>query len=301
MLPISSSLEQGSDQLLTLHWLSWLDLGLRTAQHILASSDHLSTFVHITASFPVIASQLGKAVPELSDEMVGEIYGNQMTYQAASSNSFHLNGIALTDEQVDPYALLRLMRKERKVIEGVMRLNDTIKAAEARTLLAFEPQDDPSVPQGSVELAAALGEIFDAGDREEGGDVILWWNNLEKDKRYAGWSKSLREMLQPTYPGQMNLVARNVHNVVLVLDLSRLDSLRLVSDNIREYITRGIPIRFGIVPQVGKDGEISTMVAQTLWYLTDKVGRSASMTLLTDVRPHFHVSSRHPCSSRPVL
>lgn len=38
--------------------------------------------------------------------------------------------------------------------------------------------------QASVGGAAVDG-LCDASDREEGGDVILWWNDLEKDKRYA--------------------------------------------------------------------------------------------------------------------
>lgn len=33
--------------------------------------------------------------------------------------------------------------------------------------------------------------IFDASDREEGGDVIIWWNNIEKDKMYAHWSDNM--------------------------------------------------------------------------------------------------------------
>lgn len=91
-------------------------------------------------------------------------------------------------------------------------------------------------------------------------------------------------MLQPTYPGQMNRVARNLHNVVLVLDLSRIDSLKLISETIRDFVARGIPVRFGLVPQVGKDSDISTMMAQTMWYLTDAAGRSAVMKLFSDVR-----------------
>jgi UDP-glucose:glycoprotein glucosyltransferase len=30
-----------------------------------------------------------------------------------------------------------------------------------------------------------LDGIFDASDRPEGGDVIMWWNNIEKDERCA--------------------------------------------------------------------------------------------------------------------
>lgn len=36
--------------------------------------------------------------------------------------------------------------------------------------------------------------IFDASDREEGGDVIIWWNDIEKDQRYASWSDNVHKV-----------------------------------------------------------------------------------------------------------
>jgi len=33
--------------------------------------------------------------------------------------------------------------------------------------------------------------VFDASDREEGGDIIIWWNDLEKDQNYASWSDNI--------------------------------------------------------------------------------------------------------------
>ena len=33
--------------------------------------------------------------------------------------------------------------------------------------------------------------LFDASDRPEGGSVIVWWNDLTKDSRYAKWNPSL--------------------------------------------------------------------------------------------------------------
>lgn len=206
-----------------------------------------------------------------------------MGFQVASSNSFYLNGIELSTAEVDPFALLRMMRKERSVMAGIMSLDKRITPVAARSFLTFQAPADPSQSRGTTEIADALGEMFDSSDREEGGNVILWWNDLEKDKRYAGWTTKLREMLQPTYPGQMNLVARNLHNVVLVVDLSKIEHLLLISESIREFITRGIPVRFGLVPQFGKHDEISTMVAQVVWYLTDVVGRSPVMKLMSEV------------------
>jgi len=38
----------------------------------------------------------------------------------------------------------------------------------------------------------AVEGIFDASDREEGGDVIVWWNDIEKDQMYAHWSENVQ-------------------------------------------------------------------------------------------------------------
>lgn len=38
----------------------------------------------------------------------------------------------------------------------------------------------------------AVEGILDASDREEGGDVIMWWNDIEKDQMYAPWSDDIR-------------------------------------------------------------------------------------------------------------
>jgi UDP-glucose:glycoprotein glucosyltransferase len=43
-----------------------------------------------------------------------------------------------------------------------------------------------SFSQGNV-----LDGIFDVSDREEGGDVIFWFNDLEKDGRYGGWPATI--------------------------------------------------------------------------------------------------------------
>jgi UDP-glucose:glycoprotein glucosyltransferase len=29
----------------------------------------------------------------------------------------------------------------------------------------------------------AVDDLFDASDRPEGGDLVFWWNNIEKDSR----------------------------------------------------------------------------------------------------------------------
>jgi UDP-glucose:glycoprotein glucosyltransferase len=97
-------------------------------------------------------------------------------------------------------------------------------------------------------------------------------------------------MLRPVYPGQMNLIRRNLNSVVFVLDFSEPSALMLLSENIRQFVSRGIPLRFGVVPQVDSiapENDVSAKVAQVLWYVVDAVGRVPAMTLLGDVSLFF--------------
>lgn len=83
----------------------------------------------------------------------------------------------------------------------------------------------------------------------------------------------------------MTQVARNLNNLVFIIDLSDPASIAHITNNIRQYVSRGIPIRFGVVPIVGPFGDTSmrTLMAQMLWYLSDKAGRSVTMSFLDQV------------------
>jgi hypothetical protein len=77
--------------------------------------------------------------------------------------------------------LLDIMRKERKLINGVRDLGLT--APEAIQLLSHN------------EISTVKTENepprFDWRDDIEGGKVIIWMNDIEKDKRYEGWPSAL--------------------------------------------------------------------------------------------------------------
>ncbi|BGP08072.1 killer toxin resistant protein [Rhodotorula toruloides] len=258
------------------------ELAIRTAGFILASDQPFKAFVDLTSAFPRLASHLPTLVPDPDPHLISEVSTNQMSSVLTTRPSFFLNGIPLTEAEVDPFALLRLMRKERKHIVDLLSLSIHMTGKEARDILIGGSPRSPSSSRDRIGVDA-LGELYDSTDRDEGGQVILWWNDLEKDRRYKSWSKSVRELLRPVYPGSMNLVARNLNNVVFVLDLTRPGALSLVVEHIKQFVGRGIPVRFGVVPVVGassEDNSLQTLMAQVIWYLTDALGRAPTMQFL---------------------
>lgn len=44
--------------------------------------------------------------------------------------------------------------------------------------------------------------------------AIIWLNDIESDSRYNRWSRSLNEMLRPTFPGMLRNIRRNLYNLV---------------------------------------------------------------------------------------
>lgn len=97
----------------------------------------------------------------------------------------------------------------------------------------------------------------------------------------------MMQFLRPSYPGQMSLVARNLFNLVLALDLSQPEHVQFIVDTVPQYIARKIPIRFGVVPVVAEEGheaeDPATAVAAVMWHLIDTVGRSTSLKVMGEV------------------
>lgn len=72
---------------------------------------------------------------------------------------------------------MKAIRTERDLILSLTSLGLTPKQA-------FELISDPLIGQAQAEEDPAEG-LVDASDRLEGGEVIIWWNDIEKDKRSA--------------------------------------------------------------------------------------------------------------------
>ena len=71
--------------------------------------------------------------------------------------------------------LLRILRKERVLINSLTSLG--LKPNQAIDLLTH-----PAVAAAQSDTGITDG-VFDASDRTEGGGVIVYWNDISKDKR----------------------------------------------------------------------------------------------------------------------
>jgi UDP-glucose:glycoprotein glucosyltransferase len=154
-------------------------LGVKAASFVMQSEKPLDTLVKLTQDFPKYSS--GIASHNATEEFVNEHEWNRAQLVPAGYNVIWMNGVQINEREVEALDLLDLLRKERKLIKAVSDLGFT--SSEAILLLSHE-----NITSAKSETEQSR---YDYRDDIEGGNVIIWMNNIEKDKRYADWPSQL--------------------------------------------------------------------------------------------------------------
>ncbi|EPQ50934.1 hypothetical protein GLOTRDRAFT_82068 [Gloeophyllum trabeum ATCC 11539] len=238
---------------------------------IVNSSAPLATLKHLAQNFPKYSKAIARRVV-INESLLEEVGSNQLKAQPGASMVW-LNGNPVPEQDMNPFGLLKLLRKERTLVGALASLGLT--PAQAVDLLTHPAI---SASQGGSDV---LDGIFDASDRPEGGDVIVWWNDLEKDGRYARWSPTIRGILRPIYPGSFHNIKLNLWNVVLVVDLSQSSSLNFLVGTVSNIIQRNFPFRFGVVPVV--ETEEGLKMARLFYWLVKTYGRAKTMGFMRKI------------------
>lgn len=170
-----------------------LQIGFQSAQLFYDSDNALATLKHLSQNFPKYASAVARRVT-VNPELEEEIQGNHAKAQPGVSMVW-LNGVIVPETDMNPFSyvltcneyfcsmlivslagrLLRLMKKERGVINAATGLG--LSPQQAIELLTHRIV---GLAQGE---SGVLDGIFNASDRPEGGDLIIWWNDFENDPR----------------------------------------------------------------------------------------------------------------------
>lgn len=157
------------------------DLGPQVISLIKNSSEPFNTLISLSSDFPRLAIPLSRITPR-SEPLIAELRINADRV-AAGSNMFWLNGVYYPEHEFNPFSILSKLRSEREIMDQLMSLG--LNPKQALDVLSSK-HVHKALSQGTV-----LDGVFDASDRSEGGDVVLWLNDLEKDERYVGMKKSL--------------------------------------------------------------------------------------------------------------
>ncbi|CUA68035.1 UDP-glucose:glycoprotein glucosyltransferase [Rhizoctonia solani] len=244
-------------------------LPLRATHLVMSSEDPLKALSHLSQNFPKHAVSVARRwdtgrTDELKakhESVEAEVQAN-LHMVSGAGNMVWLNGVALPEADINPFSLLRLLRREHQTVGSLMKANLTSEQA-------IHVLTNPAIGKASTTSGPTDG-VFDASDREEGGGAIVWLNDIEKDQRYARWPTSLTVLFRPLYPGQFPTVRRNCFNVIAALDLSRTSSISFIVQLANNLISRMLPFRFGYVPLI--ETAESRQVARLMKWMMDEYG-----------------------------
>ena len=235
-------------------------IGVKAASFIKQSDRPFDALVKLTQDFPRFSSSIARH--NVSKEFAAEYEENRTNMVRSGVSHLWMNGARLIDRQIEPFALVEMLRRERKLINGVRELGFTGKQAVSllgHSAIASAKEDDQALR-------------YDWTDRLENGRVIIWLNDLENDERYESYPTDISSLLQRTYPGQIPPIRRNIFNIIVPIDFSNLEDVKFLSD-VRTLTKRGIPIRFGLVPVQQEAAESRRL--HVIYHIAENYGTEA--------------------------
>ncbi|KAJ5095630.1 hypothetical protein NUU61_004986 [Penicillium alfredii] len=259
--------EEAPDDLRPLAASEVTKLGLSSAGYVMDNADPLDTLVKLTQNFPKYSSMV--AAHNASEELQAEIRANRGRKLPPGYNGMWVNGLQIDSRETDAFSLLDLLRRERKLIEKFRGLG--ISAQEAVKILSHQIIGEARIQEDS--------QRFDYRDHLEGGQVIIWLNDIENDPVYESWSSDL-ERFSFAFPGQLPPVKRDLHNVIVPVDLSKPEDMMVVSRQIYTIIQRMIPVRFGLVPTTSSPESIAQL--KVAHYLHETYGLASLVQYLQE-------------------
>ncbi|KAJ9105313.1 hypothetical protein QFC21_001681 [Naganishia friedmannii] len=249
------------------------DLGLKASSLILRDSEPLEALIHIAQDFPKLAAGLARKV-SINSSMAQDVAINQQSMRMG--NMAWINGRFVGPLEANAHSLLDLIREERHRALSLCTLGLTPNQV-------FRLLSDETIGEAMFQ-ADPLDSLVDASDRQEGGKVIQWWNNIEKDKRYVAWPDSMSAILTPSRPGGFQPVRKNIWNTILVLDLSTRTGLATIGQTVSNYIRRGFPFRFGVVPWVDDTTSSSNAImARLITHMVKTQGRGQTTDFIMNL------------------
>lgn len=157
-----------------------LSLGLKASSFVMQSENPFETLIKLSQDFPKYSTAM--AAHNASKEFLAEHSENRGLLVPSGMNIMWINGVQIVERQVDAFTLLDILRREKRLIDSVRELGltspEAIKLLSHSAVAVAKSGDEP--------------QRFDWTDTAEGGNVIVWLNDIEKDKRYEGWPADLQ-------------------------------------------------------------------------------------------------------------
>jgi len=155
------------------------DLGIKAASFVMQSDQPMDTLLKLVQDFPKYSSAI--VAHNASEDFITEHEYNREQLLPAGYNVLWINGVQVPARDMNPFTLLEILRRERKLISGIRSQGlaepDAIALLSHSAISETQTEDEP--------------QRYDFRDTIEGGNVIVWMNDIEKDSRYETWPSSL--------------------------------------------------------------------------------------------------------------
>lgn len=155
-------------------------LDIKAASFVMNSETPLETLLKLSQDFPKHSAAI--AATNASQHFLNEHAANREIFLPPGYNVVWINGVQILPRDFDAFSMLEHLRRERRLINSAKDLGLT--SQDAINLLshpAISAASDDQEPQR-----------YDFRDENEGGHVIMWLNDIEKDKRYNEWPDNIR-------------------------------------------------------------------------------------------------------------
>ncbi|KAG0221762.1 UDP-glucose:glycoprotein glucosyltransferase 2, partial [Actinomortierella wolfii] len=251
----------------------FFDLGPLVTHHVVGSEEPLKMLVRLTRDLPKYQRRIPEA--KMDKYFLREITANGAHYSRQERNHVWLNGQVIPHHKMNPFNLLRILRRERRAIENLLPL----QSEEGDRIKRFRDlMIDSSLAMQDSEAPA----IFDVRDKSqnEQGSVVSWLNDLETDRRYATWTDELVKLFEPARGSPFHQLRKNYINALFALDMSSPQSMELISVELANYVQQLVPIRFGVLPLITSENGDDAQVAKLWRHILNRHGLKAGMNFL---------------------
>ena len=244
------------------------DLSYQTVQKLKENEEPyeaLSALREYSQNFPVYANEFSKI--KVSKALRDDITNIQraIEYIANEGTPFMLiNGLQVEIETLDPFALVDLLYSESKLITALFGFG-----------LPFENIQ----PLLNLNIGVQKEEDYAIDIRS---DAINYVNDLENDDKYARWPRALQYLLQPTFPGSLRKLARNIHHTVFIIDPANPSSKAYIAA--AQYcLSNSVPTRIGFVFVRDERNEVNVMINRIVGYFLTEDDPNESLSFLKSV------------------
>uniref|UniRef100_A0A0K2UY63 UDP-glucose:glycoprotein glucosyltransferase n=1 Tax=Lepeophtheirus salmonis TaxID=72036 RepID=A0A0K2UY63_LEPSM len=270
------------------------DLSMQASERIINSpqKDQLSVLTDIAQNFPSHARSLSrvKVSKDLKKEITrnSEEFSGSMNIQPSDAALF-INGIQFDMDYADIFTIFDSLKTEGSMLDGLGKLDLTESQANKLISLDFKSESEQSYGL----------DIRDS--------AIKWVNDIEKDKMYVGWPRSIDELLRPTFPGMLRNIRKNLFNVVIMFDPTDIVSSYPILRLLESFYVHSTPLRIGLLFNINSDLSVTGLkdpgvaLFQSYNYIAESKGNYEALSFLTDFYGKLSPSDKETLSVETVI